>query len=73
MINKAKQVNKIVVKKKIAAPVSVETYAKDVYISYSPAIVKEAVNEVIEEMNEDVTFETDKMHIKVFKCMPLLT
>ena len=39
-VNKAKQVNKIVVKNKIAAPVSVETHANDVYISYSPAIFK---------------------------------
>ena len=58
------------IKNKTAAPVSIEPHPNDVYISYSPAVFKEAVIEVIENMKEDVTFETEKMTIKVTKVMP---
>ena len=69
-VNKAKQANKIVLKNKTAAPVRIEPHPNDVYISYSPAVFKEAVIEVIGHMKENVTFETDKMIIKVTKVMP---
>ena len=69
-VNKAKQVNKIVLKNKVAAPMSIESHPNDVYISYSPAVFKEAVSVVTENMKENTTFETDEMEIKVTKVMP---
>ena len=45
-LNKAKQINKIVVKNKNAAPMNVESHSNDVYMTYSPALFKEAVNVV---------------------------
>ena len=62
-VNKAKQVNKIVLKNKTAVPVNIEAHSNDVYMSYSSAVFKEAVNEVIDNMKEGVTFETYKMAI----------
>ena len=45
-VNRAKQVNKIVIKNKTAAPVSIESHTNDVYMNYSPAVFKEAVSVV---------------------------
>ena len=71
-VNKAKQVNKIVLKNRTAAPISIESHANDVYINYSPAVFKEAVMVVSDSMKENTTFESDKMTIKVTKVMPSL-
>ena len=49
---------------------SIESHANDVYISYSPAVFKEAVSVVTANMKENTTFETDEMEIKVMKVMP---
>ena len=69
-LNKAKQVNKIVIKNKTAAPLNVESHSNDVYMSYSPAIFQEAVKVVTDSLKENESFETDKMTIKVIKVMP---
>ena len=49
---------------------SIESHTNDVYISYSPAVFKEAVSVVTANMKENTTFETDEMEIKVMKVMP---
>ena len=69
-VNRAKQINKIVIKNKTAAPVSIESHANDVYMNYSPAVLKEAVSVVTGHMKENTTFEPDEMDIKVVKVMP---
>ena len=68
-VNKAKQVNKIVIKNKTAAPLNIETHSNDVYMSYSPAVFKEAVNVLIDTMKEGTTFETERLNINVTKVM----
>ena len=69
-VNRAKQVNKIVIKNKIGAPLNIETHSNDVYINYSPAVFKEAVVPITDLMKEGMLFETDKVKIKVTKVMP---
>ena len=69
-VNKAKQVNKIVIKNRSAAPLRIESHANDVCMNYSPAVFKEAVMIVTEAMKEGETFEIEEMSIKVTKVMP---
>ena len=71
-VNKAKQVDKIVLKNRTAAPTSIESHANDVYIKYSLAVFKEAVEVVTDSMKESTPFETHKMTNKVTKVMQSL-
>ena len=59
-VNKAKQVNKIVIKNRSATPLSIESHANDVYINYSPSVFKEAVNVVTDSMKEGEKFVIEK-------------
>ena len=69
-VNKASQVNKLLIKNKISAPVISEYKSNSVYLSYSPAVFKEAVSKVTDNMNVGDCYETNKLDIKVKTLRP---
>ena len=69
-LNKAKQVNKVIIKNKAAEPVSIKHKVNDVQVTYSPAVFREAVLVVVKTLKEGATFETGQIDIKVKKVRP---
>ena len=69
-VNKASQVNKLIIKNKISAPVISEYKSNSVKLSYSPAVFKEAVTKVMDDINIGDCYETNKLDIKVKSVRP---
>ena len=69
-VNKAAQINRIIIKNKTAEPITTKDGVNNVYITYSPAVYKDAVLFVTNEMKEGRTFESNKLQINVKKVMP---